>query len=583
MADPNDGNKLKIPPFTTYFRYLCIQSWDEAQNKAVYRCGKGRLADGVSGYAIKEGTNSPRPVYLSKLTWGANDWDKHFQFLSSHLASIVESKQGTTPVAGYALDYAWNLNPRDVHAGTSIKKEADYLAAVALKTATSRNGVAVSPYNRANLTGGQSFSVNELNQGEPGYATYPDLASMGTLDGIAIDLKVAPWYTQNCPWAADWGLQALTPQTVAGASVFPIGAGQALLGLNIGDATPRRCPTFATCEPGQSCCMGRFALGEDSSCAVKSDGTLWCFGGNVYGQLGRGVIDGGSSMARPVLWEKPAPASETFPGVLDVFVGNAGACARRNDGRIYCWGKNDLGADRRRQHHHAPPSRRRDRAGHQRRRRAGRRRRLLPLRAAHRREGVVLGWQRQRRAGRRHHDRSLEPRGAHDARHDDGRTRPGWEPRLRAALRRQPVVLGQERLRTARRRHHAVTLDARGSHRAGHGAGHQVLGGRQSDLCAARQRDRVVLGQEPPRPDRRRHHDRSLEPRACHGARHDGGRAGSGRFPYLCSAWQRQPLLLGLRCYGPDRRRHEGGHPLAPRSGQRRWPGGGRTRGRGLA
>ncbi|MBK6849812.1 MAG: hypothetical protein IPG96_20520 [Proteobacteria bacterium] len=47
-----DGNG-KIPTFTTYFRYLCIQSWDEAQGKAVYRCGKGRVADGVSGYAIR--------------------------------------------------------------------------------------------------------------------------------------------------------------------------------------------------------------------------------------------------------------------------------------------------------------------------------------------------------------------------------------------------------------------------------------------------------------------------------------------------------------------------------------------------
>ncbi|MBK8482340.1 MAG: hypothetical protein IPL40_14445 [Proteobacteria bacterium] len=241
------------------------------------------------------------------------------------------------PVSGYALDYAWNLNPRDVHAGTSTKKEADYLAAVALKTATSRSGVAVSPYNRANLTGGQSFSANELNQGETGYRTYPDLASKGTPQRHRHRPQGLPWYTQNCKWASDWGRPELTPQSVAGASVFPIGSAsnQALLGLNIGDTTPRRCPSFATCEPGQSCCIGKFSLGWAHSCATRTDSTVWCWGDNSNGQLGRGDVAPSAPVASPVL---VGPGGASLTGAIDVALGHFHSCARRSDGSVWCWG-----------------------------------------------------------------------------------------------------------------------------------------------------------------------------------------------------------------------------------------------------
>ncbi|MBK6849974.1 MAG: hypothetical protein IPG96_21360, partial [Proteobacteria bacterium] len=173
----------------------------------------------------------------------------------------------------------------------------------------------------------------------------PPTSPTGALEqGMLLNLSVAGWYQDGCTWARDWALPTLPTQQVGSCQVFDIGAGalQTRMGLNLGDTTPRRCPSFATCEPGKSCCIGRFAVGAYNSCAVKSDGTLWCFGSNVDGQLGRGTIDGGSASALPVLEQK---GSEVVPlnGVIQALLGRSHGCARRNDGSLWCWGKNDLG------------------------------------------------------------------------------------------------------------------------------------------------------------------------------------------------------------------------------------------------
>lgn len=235
VADPNPPNALKIPTFGTYFRYLCLKTWDPAQGKEVFVCGKGRVADGISGYALKNNTLSPRPIYSKGLIWGGNTWDLHFQFVKGHLGSIIEPKQNNVSPAYYALDDAWNLNPLDKHSDNVTTKEKDYLA-----------------------------------------------------------------------------------------------AGQALMGMNLGDNAPRRCPSFITCEPGKACCIGRFGGGVYGSCAVKTDGTVWCWG-DVYGHFA-------AVPRQPV-----RTSTGQLEGALDVSVGEAHACARRGDGTLWCWGNNSYG------------------------------------------------------------------------------------------------------------------------------------------------------------------------------------------------------------------------------------------------
>jgi alpha-tubulin suppressor-like RCC1 family protein len=67
--------------------------------------------------------------------------------------------------------------------------------------------------------------------------------------------------------------------------------------------------------------------------ASKSDQTLWCWGGNQYGQLGLGDTD-----------DRHSP---TQVGVdADWAVVDAGAyqtCGIRVDSTLWCWGRNDHG------------------------------------------------------------------------------------------------------------------------------------------------------------------------------------------------------------------------------------------------
>jgi alpha-tubulin suppressor-like RCC1 family protein len=68
------------------------------------------------------------------------------------------------------------------------------------------------------------------------------------------------------------------------------------------------------------------------SCALRTDGTLWCWGRDTVGQLGTGTIghlspaQGGSVTT----WTRPAAGSQHV-------------CSPRTDGTLWCWGYNANG------------------------------------------------------------------------------------------------------------------------------------------------------------------------------------------------------------------------------------------------
>ena len=73
--------------------------------------------------------------------------------------------------------------------------------------------------------------------------------------------------------------------------------------------------------------------GGNASCALKTDGTVWCWGRNNSGQIGNG---NNSDQTRPV-------AVSGLTGVSQVEAHWEYACALKSTGTVWCWGYNGFG------------------------------------------------------------------------------------------------------------------------------------------------------------------------------------------------------------------------------------------------
>lgn len=93
--------------------------------------------------------------------------------------------------------------------------------------------------------------------------------------------------------------------------------------------TPQRSPLTV---PGLTGVIG-VAAGRDFSLALKSDGTVWAWGDNVYGQLGNG--NNADSLV-PV-------QVDGLTSIVAIVAGRAHALALRSDGALWAWGWNGNG------------------------------------------------------------------------------------------------------------------------------------------------------------------------------------------------------------------------------------------------
>jgi alpha-tubulin suppressor-like RCC1 family protein len=75
---------------------------------------------------------------------------------------------------------------------------------------------------------------------------------------------------------------------------------------------------------------GNVSAGYSHTCGTKVDGTLWCWGQNLYGQLGDGTT---VDKKVPTYVDAGATWANVKLGFMDT-------CGRKGDGTIWCWGSN---------------------------------------------------------------------------------------------------------------------------------------------------------------------------------------------------------------------------------------------------
>jgi alpha-tubulin suppressor-like RCC1 family protein len=78
----------------------------------------------------------------------------------------------------------------------------------------------------------------------------------------------------------------------------------------------------------------QLALAGMLACALRPEGTVFCWGSNANGEAGVGLGDG-----RPV----PAPTRVEITDAVSVAVGGTHACVASADGSVRCWGSNQFG------------------------------------------------------------------------------------------------------------------------------------------------------------------------------------------------------------------------------------------------
>jgi alpha-tubulin suppressor-like RCC1 family protein len=82
----------------------------------------------------------------------------------------------------------------------------------------------------------------------------------------------------------------------------------------------------------------QLSAGKYHTCAVRSDSTVWCWGSNNYGQVGDNTTTDRSTPTQVHL-----SAATYLTGVTQVSSGGGHTCALRSDGTVWCWGYNPFG------------------------------------------------------------------------------------------------------------------------------------------------------------------------------------------------------------------------------------------------
>ena len=83
------------------------------------------------------------------------------------------------------------------------------------------------------------------------------------------------------------------------------------------------------------------SAGHEYSCAVKVDGSVWCWGGKNWDKLGNGQNE--STTTHNPVRVKGVDGNGFLTGIIQVSAGDEHTCALHHTGKAYCWGKGENG------------------------------------------------------------------------------------------------------------------------------------------------------------------------------------------------------------------------------------------------
>lgn len=110
------------------------------------------------------------------------------------------------------------------------------------------------------------------------------------------------------------------------------GASEGCLAADLADA-------LAPVDFGAGRKATRLSAQGNTTCAIRTDNSVICWGAGGNGQLGRGETQNQWTANGPGIALGLDPGSVP----IDVVVGDGHACVLTSDGRAKCWGKNDMG------------------------------------------------------------------------------------------------------------------------------------------------------------------------------------------------------------------------------------------------
>ena len=180
-------------------------------------------------------------------------------------------------------------------------------------------------------------SDGEVGDGTRGDINFRRLTPVQVVDGgggflTGVKAVTANWYT-TCALKTD-------------GTVWCWGEGQlGQLGNNTGggDGGPQSLvPVQVVHGGGFLTGVAAISGGSRHNCALKTDGTVWCWGYDGFGQLGDGTLGTGNYQTRltPV---QVVLGTGKMTGVIAIAAGGASTCAIRSGGTVWCWGDDYYG------------------------------------------------------------------------------------------------------------------------------------------------------------------------------------------------------------------------------------------------